>query len=350
MPGEKTEKPTPKKIRDARKKGQVFKSQDLTNAFLFLTAAAVIVFGGSMFTDGLRKLFTEAFQPETFRGFHSADSLVASAGHSFASALIMLLPLLGGLFVVAVMLNFLQVNALFSMEVLSPKLDKLNPVSGFQNMFFKAKTYIELAKNVLKIVVVLTLAYYIVKGSLADLVLVERLSVQSAAKLAGALMAGLLLRIGVAFLVLGAADYFLQKHLYMKNLMMSKQEVIDEYKHEEGDPHIKGARKQLHEQLLAESSTAAVPKADVVVVNPTHLAVAVQYDEHSMHAPMVVAKGQMLRAQKIIDIARASRVPVLRNVPLAHSLFEIDIGHEIPEDLFDAVAEVLNWVYSLVEE
>jgi flagellar biosynthesis protein FlhB len=139
----------------------------------------------------------------------------------------------------------------------------------------------------------------------------------------------------------------LQQKQYLKGLMMSKQEVQREYKEQEGDPHVKYMRKQLHEELLAESIVENVPKASVVVINPTHLAVALRYEERNMGAPTVTAKGSFTMAEKIISLARKHHVPILRNVPLARSLSEMEIGREIPEELYEAVAEVLNWVYQL---
>jgi flagellar biosynthetic protein FlhB len=162
-------------------------------------------------------------------------------------------------------------------------------------------------------------------------------------------MFGILIKTGVIFLVLGAADFLLQRKLFMKEMMMSKYEVKKEHKEEEGDPHVKHMRRHLHQQLLAQSMAQNVPKADVVVVNPTHLAIAIEYDEQSMNAPVVTAKGQDSMAQRIIELARNSGVPVMQNVPLAHSLYPLDLGVEIPEELYEAVAEVLNWVYQMAQ-
>jgi flagellar biosynthesis protein FlhB len=168
-------------------------------------------------------------------------------------------------------------------------------------------------------------------------------------KLAVSLMFTLLFRVGLLFLVIGAADYFLQNKLFLKDLMMSKYEVKKEYKEDEGDPHIKHSRRQLHQQILAQNVVRNVPRADVVVVNPTHIAVAVQYDESDMNAPQVTAKGQETMAKTIIDLAKKSGVPVTRNVPLARSLFQVELGDEVPAELYEAVAEVLTWVYQLAE-
>jgi FlhB-like protein len=167
------------------------------------------------------------------------------------------------------------------------------------------------------------------------------------AALAARLMAGILYKVAGVFLVLGAADYMIQKKLYMKGMMMSKEEVKQEYKEQEGDPQVKHMRKHLFEQLMQESVAHNVPRATAVVANPTHVAVALQYDEATMQAPRVMAKGQDSMALRIIDIAKQHQVPVIRNIGLAHTLFDLEIGHEIPEDLYEAVAEVLNFVYQL---
>jgi flagellar biosynthetic protein FlhB len=350
MSGEKTEQPTPKRLKDARKKGQVAKSHDLTQAVLFLTAVGVLAVGGGAYVSELRALMTAFFQPHMLTGVLPDDELVRRTGYAWGRALLLASPLLGLLFVASAAMNFLQVNALFSMEVIQPKLEKLNPLKGFQNLFFKARTYLELLKTLIKFSVILAIAYTALMGSLHDVILTVRADPQTAGHLAADLMFGLLLRAGLAFLVLGAADFLLQKRMHLKSLKMSKYEVEKEYKQEEGDPHIKHLRKQLHEELLANNMMTKVPKADAVVVNPTHIAVAIEYDEAAMHAPTVCAKGKLLIAQRIIALAREHHVPIVRQVPLARSLYEVDIGREIPEELYAAVAEVLNWVYSLSRE
>jgi len=242
------------------------------------------------------------------------------------------------------------VRALFSFEVIKPKLEKLNPVKGFQNLFFKPQTYLELLKTLLKFAVVFAVAYTSLKGSMHDVILTARVDTGRAAALASGLMFSVLFKAAGAFVVLGAGDYLLQKRMHLKTLKMSKYEVQKEYKEDEGDPHIKHLRKQLHEQMLANNVAVKVPQAKAVVVNPTHLAIAIEYDEGVMNAPVVSAKGQDELAQNIIALARAHRIPIIRQVPLAHSLFKVDVGTEIPESLYGAVAEILNWVYSLSQQ
>ena len=180
-----------------------------------------------------------------------------------------------------------------------------------------------------------------------DIIPIASMRLDQTASLAGSLISSLLYKVGVVFLILGGADYMIQKKLHMKNMMMSKEEVKQEYKEQEGDPHVKHMRKHLFEQLMHESVAHNVPKATAVIANPSHLAVALRYDEAAMQAPTVTAKGQDSMALRIIDIAKEHKVPVVRNIGLAHTLFDLEIGHEIPEDMYEAVAEILNFVYQL---
>jgi type III secretion YscU/HrpY family protein len=350
MSGEKTEQPTPKRLREARKKGQVAKSHDLTQAALFLTAIGVILAGGGAYITELRALMTSLFQPHLLTGDLPEDELMRRTGQVWGRAMVLLLPLLGAMFAVAAAMNFLQVKALFSTEVIKPKLEKLNPLKGFQNLFFQPKTYLELLKTLVKLTVIFTIAYASLKSALPEVILTARESPLTAARLAARLMSGLLLKAGVIFVVLGAADYILQKKMHLKSLKMSKYEIQKEYKEDEGDPHIKHQRKHLHEELLANDVARNVPAANVVVINPTHIAVAIRYDEAAMNAPVVSAKGKFQLAERIVALARQHNIPIIRQIPLARSLFKVEAGFEIPEDLYAAVAEVLNWVYALSQE
>jgi len=156
--------------------------------------------------------------------------------------------------------------------------------------------------------------------------------------------------VSIAYVIIAVADFFFQRYQHKKELRMSKYEVKKEYKEEEGDPTYKFARRQLHQQIAMTDMIEGVKKADVVIINPTHVAVAIQYDQRKMNAPQVVAKGERLIAEKIKEIAKEYKIPIMRNVPLAHSLMKLEIGEEIPEELYEAVAEVLNFVYKLAEE
>jgi flagellar biosynthetic protein FlhB len=348
MPGEKTEQPTTKKLQEARRKGQVCKSNDLTQSLLLLTAAGIFYLGGGSFVLELQSLIKQAFQPEQLVGL-SQDQLLRRFGEAALRFFLLSTPLLCGLVAVSLGVSFVQVRALFAAEIIKPKFEKLNPLAGFQNIFFKPRTYLELGKNLLKLCIVAWLAYKFVGSSLRDLVMTATFPLEASSKMAAALLFRFLFTVAGAFLLMGAADYLLQKKLYMKELMMSKEEVVREYKESEGDPHMKSLRKQLHEEILSQSMIQNVPKADVIIVNPTHLAVAVEYEEKTMNAPKITAKGQNTMAARIVALARSNEVPVLQNIGLARSLYEVEIDTEVPEDLYEAVAEVLNWVYQLAE-
>ena len=350
MAGEKTEQPTPKKLRDARKKGQVLKSQDLTQAFTFLTAAGILAAGGPLFVSQIRELLAACLSPELLRGPISNEMLFNQLEAGMTRYMLLTAPVMCALALIAGGIVFLQVKPLFSPQVVQPKFDKLNPIQGFQGIFFKAKTYVEAAKSVLKFIVIFAIVFYAIKGSLRELILTSRLGVENAGALAGSLITGLMLRAGGVFLLLGAADFLIQHKFYMKNLMMSKEDIKQEYKQDEGDPHVKHQRKQLAEQMVMHGATAKVPKAAVVVVNPLHLAVALEYDERTMGAPTVTAKGREEMAASIRELAKEHGVPILQNVPLARGLYEVELGTEIPAELYEAVEEVLSWVEQLRQE
>jgi len=346
---QKTEKPTPKKLREARKKGQVAKSRDITQSLLFLTSVAVLAIGGPPLINGAKALFTDSFRPELLAGELRGDEVIRRLAFAGGQMLFFSGPFLAAVTLVAVTAELLQVQALFAPEVIQFKFDKLNFIKGLQTIFFKPKTYLELVKNLVKFALVSGLMYFVIRGSLRDIILSAGANPETIGKLAASLLFTLLFRAGVLFLALGAADFFLQKKLHLKELMMSKYEVKKEHKEDEGDPHIRHQRRHLHQEILAQSMAQNVPRASVVVVNPTHLAVAIEYDELSMNAPQVTAKGRETVAKKIRELAEKSGVPITRDVPLAHSLFQVELGSEIPEELYEAVAEVLNWVYQLAE-
>ncbi len=347
MSGEKTEQPTQKRINDSRKKGQVFKSKDLIQALLFMTAAAVLTTGGPAYVSQLAAMMKEFFQPAIMRGDMPLNAMLSRLSYAWSKFMVLSAPLLAALVIAAAAANFVQVKALFAPEVVKPKFDKLNPVNGFKNTFFSSKTYIELAKNLIKFTVILWVLYSAIRNSLPEIIPTAGMRLDDTAGVAGRLMSSMLLKVGVVFVILGAADFLIQKKLYMKDMMMSKEDIKQEFKEQEGDPHVKHQRRHLFEQMMHESVAHNVPRATVVVANPTHLAIALRYDEKNMPAPQVTAKGQDSMALKIIEIAKENEIPVIRNVGLAHSLFDLEIGHDIPEDLYEAVAEVLNFVYQL---
>ncbi|MBV9157212.1 MAG: EscU/YscU/HrcU family type III secretion system export apparatus switch protein [Acidobacteriaceae bacterium] len=349
MAENKTDKPTEKRLRDARKKGEVFKSADLTHAFLFLAAAGILALGGAAFISEWKVFATDAFSLRAFTGPFENGPFLQRTGAWLTKFFMLMLPLLGGLAIIALAANFLQVRALFAAEAVALKFERMNPATGFRKVFFESRTYIEFAKTFLKLIVILWLAYLVLRGMLPQILRSGRLELSQIGTLASHAVFFLLFAIGGTFLLLGGADYFLQRKLYMKKMMMSKDEIRREQKQEEGDPQIRRRRRQIHREILTQNIVERVPRATAVVVNPTHLAVALLYDENTMEAPEVTAKGQEQLAEKMISLARRHGVPIIRNVPLAHSLFRLDVDTQIPEELYDAVAEILTWAYDLTQ-
>lgn len=349
--GEKTEQPTEKRLRDARKKGQVAKSQDLTSSLLLGTAALILALVGTQIglqlTNAMRDGLTRATTSKADFDQAAAVGLFWSGIQTMA---LVLAPLLVALFVISLLVSYLQVGPIFSFEPVKPDLKKLNPAEGFKQKFLKARPYIELVKMILKMTIAAVVIIWVIWGNLADIIRLTSQNVDRAATFAAAVVFQIAWKVALAFVILGIADRFLQKFLHLKEMKMSKQEVREEYKETEGNPLFKSARRRLYLEMLQQSMMAAVKKADVVVVNPTHVAVALKYNRLDMEAPIVVAKGAELMAAQIRKIAMESDVPTFRDVPLARALYDIDIDSSIPEELYEAVAEVLRWVYQLAEE
>lgn len=348
--GEKTEKPTPKRIKDARKKGNVAKSKDLTNSILFMATIMLFAilnrFNAGILTGHMTGSIKAAFTIKNLDLERVSDVMAAGGMTMFK----ILAPIMALNIVLALAVDFMQIGALFTTETIKPKFEKLNPVNGFKGMFFNKKTYVELLKTILKIIILTGLFYVIFKHHIGELVLAARRSVWYSAGLTGQIIFDIAVKVGGLFMAIGVVDFGIQRQLWLKDLMMTKYEVKQEYKQDEGDPHHKAARKRLHRELLQHNAIQDVKKADVIIVNPTHIAVAIRYNKDEMAAPQIIAKGEMLMAEKILEVARENNIPVMRNIPLAQALNKLDIGEEIPEELYEAVAEVLNWVYRLAKQ
>lgn len=349
--GEKTEQPTQKRLRDARRKGQVTKSQDLSSALLLIVSVSILGFAGS-YTGG--KLAQAMHDGIVYAGSFHGELTQAVAFAALLTAVqaiaLTLAPLFAALILIGFLVNYLQVGSIFAGEAIKPDINKLNPAEGFKQKFLKARPYIELAKTMVKITVTAVVVGSVLWNARTDLIELTAQSVASVAAFTSAIVLEIGLKVGFAFLLLGAGDYFLQKFLYLKEMKMTKQEVREEYKETEGNPLIKSARRQIHREILLQGMMAAIKKADAVVVNPTHIAVAVQYNRETMNAPTVVAKGAELMAAHIRHLAQEAGVPIMRDVPLARALYELDLEAEVPEELYEAVAVVLRWVYQLAEE
>ncbi|HEV2763177.1 MAG TPA: flagellar biosynthesis protein FlhB [Pyrinomonadaceae bacterium] len=349
--GEKTEQPTEKRLRDARRKGQVAKSQDLSSALLLIAALAVLWVAGGYIGDWLTSAMRDQLQhAASFRGTLDREAAFGSLMTGLKATAMVLAPLFGALVVLGVLVNFAQTGSVFSFEPVRPDMSKLNPAESFKQKFLTSKPYIELAKTVVKIIVTCAVVALVLWNARGDIVELTRQPPDVASAYAAGLIFEIGMKVGVAFLLVGGADFFLQRFLHRRGLRMSKHEVKEEYKETEGNPHYKSMRRRLHREILMQSVLAAVRQATVVVVNPTHVAVALRYDRATMNAPVVVAKGAELMAARIREIAYESEVPVTRDVPLARALYELEIDEEVSEELYEAVAVVLRWVYELAEE
>jgi flagellar biosynthetic protein FlhB len=347
--GEKTEEPTPERLRKLRKEGNVPKSQDITIAISFLgvfcVLAAVFPFIGETMM---------AFFHDTVRAAMHVDELgTAVVGRVLNEAILTMAkvcaPALGAAFVLGLSMNVAQVGFMFTLKPITPDIKKLNPINGIKNLVNKKKL-VELLKTTLKFVVVSYLSYVALRDAIRDVILIVRSDLSVGLGVIGSIVWDFCIQIGGVFLIIAAFDAFYQKKRYIKENMMSKYDVKQEYKQSEGDPQMKAQRKQVHQEILNSAAPSNVKNADVVVRNPDHIAVALKYDKEEGGAPQVVAKGNRIWAEQILDAAKRYGVPVVRNVPLAQALDKLEVGDEIPEELYEAVAEVLNFVYSLAEE
>ena len=343
--GEKTEEPTQKKLDDSRKKGQVWKSKDLTGVFVFLVGLGALKASWGLIEEEIKTLFTF-----TFDHIGKPETLDVATGHmlemSVRAVILLTIPVALSGAIIGGLVEFLQVGALFTMDPLMPKLEKLNPISGLKNMFSK-KAIVELIKNMAKITIAAYVVYGVVRDAMGMVVQTQLMDARGIMAVMSELVYRVAVRVGLVFLLFGIFDVWWQRKSFMKDMMMSKEDVKKEYKESEGDPHHKAHRKQMHQEIMESAQMESVKSADVIVTNPDHVAVALKYDREKDAAPRVIAKGLDFKAERIKELARQSDVPLLRNVPLAHSLLRVDVGQDIPEDLYDAVAEVLNFVYGL---
>lgn len=343
--GEKTEEPTQKKIDDARKKGQVWKSRDFAGVAVFLVGLGIVKATWGNIRDEVTKLF--AFGFDKLAHPHDLETAIYQLLLMAATTVVMLtVPIVLGAGIVGGLLEFLQVGPLLALESLQPKLDKLNPINGLKNLISK-KQLVELLKNLLKLTVTGYVVYGAVRDSMGMIVASVNGTPEQMLDVLSELVYRVASRVGLCLLLFAIFDIWWQRKSYMKDMMMTKEEVKKEYKESEGDPHHKAKRKEMHMEILESAQMEAVKGADVIVTNPDHVAVALKYDKDNDGAPRVIARGIDHRAEKIKALARESDVPMMRNVPLAHALLRVDVGEEIPESLYDAVAEVLNFVYQL---
>lgn len=347
--GDKTEKATPKKLDDARKEGRVARSSDLINGFMLLLMFFVLkLFGGIManlFLDSFVKYYNKAsdISMEVF----DVRQAVNLSNEIVLDIVIASLPVLIGSFVVALVGNIVQVGWKVTGKPLKPKLDRLNPIGGLKRMFSQEKV-VELIKSILKVLAIALVAYNEVKDRWKFILNLYDFEFMQAILNIFDIVLDVGIKISLIFVVIGLADFGYQKWKHLHDLRMSKQEVKDEMKQSEGDPQIKGQIRQKMREGARRRMMQDLPKADVVITNPTHFAVAVKYDKETAEAPYVLAKGADYVAANIKEIAKQNNIEIVENKPLARMLYyNVEIGDQIPPELYQMVAEVLAYVYSV---
>lgn len=347
---EKTEQASSKKLNDARKEGQVAKSQELVMACSLMALFMVLKTFVSTIGEKLLGTFTSSYTMiDILVGEEFNRTIVSGVMNDILiDILLICLPVfLAGVFV-SIATNIFQVKWLVTTKPLQPKFEKINPLKGFKKIFSKEKI-IDLIKSVTKILIIVVLVYNTLKDELNKLeTLYEIGNLEAAIVMIGSIVIDLGIKISAMFLIIGLADLFYQKFKFKKDMMMTKQEVKDEYKQTEGDPHIKSKIRQKMREASQRRMMQQLPTADVVITNPTHFACALKYDKERADAPILIAKGADYVAAKIKEIAKENNIPIVENKPLARMLYyNVDLEEEIPQELYQMVAEVLAYVYSL---
>jgi len=346
-----TEKPTAKRKREARERGQVARSQDIGGAAIFL-ALITVLHVGFLATIGAA---VQAFAVTLSHVGTRDDFTIRSIAGMFVRAALPYVPLLATAFlaalVLAVLANVLQFGVLFAPKLLTPSFSKLNPLAGLQRLFFSKQTVVQLGKQLLKLAVVIVICWFGIKDNLTMLYALAHASPHDVLLAVEGVVYGIGLRVGILLLIVGIADYVWERRRLEDSLKMTKTEVKDEHRQSDGNPEARAAVKQRQRAMARKRMMAAVPKATVVVTNPTHYAVALEWDEVKMDAPVLTAKGADLIAKRIRDLAKEHDIPILENPPLARTLYaKVELDSPVPPDLYAAVAQVIAFVYKLKQK
>ena len=345
---EQTEKATPKRVREARGRGQVTRSMDIGGASIFIAIILTIHVGFLATMDMMGKDFIIAL---TNLSSHNEVNIY-STWHLFIRSALPYAALLGIIFLAALTIgigaNLLQFGFLFAPKLLQPKFSKLNPLSGIKRVFFSPQTLVNLAKQLAKLSIVGIIVYLGVKDEISHFYSLAHVAPREILQFTEGICFWIGIRFGILLLALGLADYFWEKKQLSDSLKMTKTEVKDENKQSEGNPEAKAALRNRQRAMARRRMMAAVPRATVVVTNPTHYAIALEWDELTMAAPVLTAKGADLLAKRIREIAKENNVPIMENPPLARALYDkVAIDTPVPADLYATVAQVIAFVYKL---
>lgn len=345
-PAQKTEEPTARRLEESRKKGQVITSREVTS-FLLLLLLTLLIGAMTPYISAQAKLLLIPFieKPDLLNA--DAQGLGSLLKYSvFGGIHVVLLPLLAACFV-AIFSSYAQHGHVWTFESMMPKLERISPLKGFSRLF-SMRSVIEFIKGIIKITVVAIAGWFSIKGDLTAIRNLPDDSIQTILFFIVQICTKLMIAVCIAMFFIAIFDFMYQRFDYMKNLRMSKQELKDEYKQQEGDPQVKQRLRQIRAERAKKRMMAAVPQSDVVITNPTHFAVALKYDNNSMQAPIVVAKGIDFLALNIRKLAEEHDIPIVRNPPLARVLYDnVEVDNEIPVAHYKAVAEIISYVYKL---
>jgi flagellar biosynthetic protein FlhB len=344
--GEKTESATPKKRQESRKKGQVAKSMDLPAAFiLFFAFFSFYMFGGYMKAK-IVNIFRHVYLNELNMNV-TVENIQVLFSSLVIEGLLLLAPIMIITLIIAVLGNYLQIGFMFTGDPLMMKFNKINPIEGFKRMF-SMRVVIDFLKSFLKLSIIGFVVYNTLWTEKEKILALSHTALEQAFTYIASITLKLGVTIGFILIILAIFDFIYQKYEFEKSIKMSKQDIKDEYKKSEGDPLIKGKIRQRQRQMAMQRMMQEVPKADVIITNPTHFAIALKYEVGQMQAPIVLAKGKDYIALRIKEIAKEHGVMTMENKPLARAIYaQVEIGESIPADLFQAVAEVLAYVYKV---
>jgi type III secretion protein U len=344
---EKTEQPTSKKLRQAREEGQVAHSKDFTQTVVILALFGYILANAE---NIIRDLSQMILLPTNVMGMAFEDAVNAVATQLLRESIALLVPFLLIVLGLGLFIELAQTGMNFAFKAMMPSAKKLNVISNIKNIF-SIKNVVEFLKNNLKIAILTAIIWKILADSLPAMMTLPEAGITGVGIAIATLLKSMTINVAVGYVVIAIADIAWQRHQHVKGLMMSKDEVKQEYKEAEGDPHIKHQRKHLHMEMMQEGAVHATKKASVVVTNPTHLAIAIQYDKDKTPLPVVLAKGEGYLARRMVQAAEEAGIPVLQNIPLAHALMDTAaLDQYIPSELVEPVAEVLRLVGRMKQE
>lgn len=344
--GEKTEKATPRKREKAREEGQVARSTEVNTAFMFIFMfLGIRLFAPYVYSE-LLKVFRDSYKMFTMgENLFQVDYMSRWGAYIVQKIILILAPFLIITTIVGIGANLTQVGWKPSTKPLKPKWNRMNPIEGFKRLF-SMKSLVELLKSLFKLIIIGIIIYSSIIKNQDSIYLLYDMTILQIASYIGNLAIDMALRVGIFFVFLAIADFAYQKYELEQNLKMTKQEIKEEYKMQEGNPEIKGKIRQKMREMAMRRMMQDLPQADVIITNPTHFAIAIKYDAGAGQAPIVIAKGMNLIAQKIKEVAKENEIEIVENKPLARTLYyTVEIGQEIPPELYQVVAEILAWVY-----